>query len=330
MFSEILKLKPTIEPKDADNMERTLSARFGRLAKKFGGGLASALKGTAVIAAVSFLADRLLNPLKEVQEVLDRTLNKGDDLATFAKQFGTSAGSLARLQAFGKATGLEPEGVRLLLGKFQASVAQAAADPSKPSSVSAFVGKADTAEAFFEFIQSMQKLSPTQQNLVQQEVFGEKQILKASEFLSANFVALGMQLKGPSAEALTNAAEFIASQSDRRDLMQATRELNDLPKKAQLIAGANGRGGIVDVMDLRAQMELARENERLGRFDKLAGIQITLDKISDVIEKQFADKIGFIAPYVPQIGNALVDIATSLATSRTIRGVFGGSSKKDK
>jgi hypothetical protein len=62
------------------------------------------------------------------------------------------------------------------------------------------------AEAFFEFVQSMQNLTDTQKSLVQQEVFGERQILKVSEFLNADFRKISREVGGPSAEELTAAA----------------------------------------------------------------------------------------------------------------------------
>jgi hypothetical protein len=45
MFSEILKIIPKLDSKDLANMERTLGIRFARVAKKFGGGIMSVLKG---------------------------------------------------------------------------------------------------------------------------------------------------------------------------------------------------------------------------------------------------------------------------------------------
>jgi methyl-accepting chemotaxis protein len=127
MFSEILKIIPKLDSKDLANMERTLGIRFARVAKKFGGGIMSVLKGGGILGTATFFLDKILNPLKEVQESIDKTLKSGDDLKTYAKQFNTTAGNLARLQAFGKATGLDADSLRTILEKFQSSVAQSGA-----------------------------------------------------------------------------------------------------------------------------------------------------------------------------------------------------------
>lgn len=327
MFSLILKVIPRLEPKDLGAMERSLSSRFSRVAKGFGRGLVNVLKGGGVIGAISLLIDKVLNPLKEVQEAIDRSLQRGDDLTTYAKQFGTTAGNLSRLQAFGKATGLEPEGVRLLLGKFQAAVAQSAADPSKPTAVSAFVGRKDTAEAFFEFVQSLQKLDPTRQNLVQQEVFGERQILKASEFLNADFKNLESIFRqaAPGSMQQTAAAEWLGAMSDNRDILDAIREQNDLIQKSKLIRD-NTVAGIARSADLQQKIE----NQKVGKFD-------SIQQLSDANTKLMNEALNAFMQLAPGLAK-LASVAASvlkdgqidlkeLKASRSMRGILPGAGK---
>lgn len=324
MFKEILKIIPRLESKDLNDMERTLNSRFGRVAKKFGSGFASILKGGAVLGAATFLIDKLMNPLKEVEDSIGRALNRGDDLVTYAKQFNTTEGNLARLQAFGEASGLEPEALRLLLGKFQSAVADAAKDPTKTTAVSAYIGEKDTAVAFFEFIQAMQKL-PTdiEKNLVQQEVFGEKQILKASEFLNQNFKDLAMQLKGPGTETVTAAAKFLGSESDRRDLNRAGRNYNDLVSKAGILGTKQGQGTL-DLIDYREKMALNQENIRLQDGANIAKIAVASDKLANLIENAYLKLAPVIANGLPELINLLSTTAKTVEKSRAIRGMLPG------
>ena len=318
MLSEILKLIPRIEGGDLNKMERSLSSRFGNVAKKFGGGLKAAITGGGITALAVGLIDKVLNPLQQVQEAIEKALQHGDDLSTFAKQFNTTAGNLARLQAFGKASGLDPEGVRLLLGKFQGAVAQAAANPDQTTSVSKFVGRKDTAEAFFEFVQAMQKLTPTQQNLVQQEVFGEKQILKASEFLHADFAFLSKKLGGPSAEQLTNAAEKLGTLNDLKDLLAAKRDLNDLTAKANLV-GPNTIAGL----ERKDQLDLAQENKGLAKFDSLEKISLENQKLINMAVNQFLKLAPIIAEILPVVVSNLGGSVKLIEKSRLVRGMTG-------
>lgn len=323
MFTEILKIKPQLDGKDLSAMENSLNGRFKKIAKKFGSGLLDVIKGGGIAGLALGLIDKLLNPLKEVQEAIEKSLKGGDDLATYAKQFNTTAGNLARLQAFGKASGLDAEGVRMLLVKFQGAVAQSALKPGEITSTSAYVGKKDTAEAFFEFVQALQKLTPTQQNLVQQEVFGERQILKASEFLHADFAFLSKALGGPSAEQLTAAAEKLGTLNDMKDLLAARRDLKDLPTKAALI-GPHTIGGI----DRAANLDLSQENKNIAKAPDLEKIALANQKLINLAVNEFLKLAPLVAPLLMQLADKLGIVTSAVDKSRALRGIVPGAGKE--
>jgi hypothetical protein len=277
VFKEILKIIPRIDNNDLSKMERSLTRRFGNVARKLGRGVINAFAGGAAIAAVA----KLLNPLKEVREAIEQTLTKSDDLATFAKQFGTSAGKLDKLVAYGDATGLDREALFQLLTKFQTTVAEAGADPTKQTSVRNFAGRTDTADAFFEFIQGLQKLDSAQQTLVQQEVFGEKQILKMSDFLQSDFAKLNAQyFSDIDSGKQTAALEKLASLKDQQDALRARRNLLDIQTKAGIINEGTIRG-----LDKSDAQKLAKENDRISRFKSLNDLDLKLEKMSADLEK---------------------------------------------
>ena len=209
-------------------MEKSLTTRFGRIAKKFGKGLVATLTGGGVAGLALGLIDKLLNPLKETQEAIDRVLAQGDDVVTNAKQFNTTAGKLFKLQQLAKSTGLDASQLDLLITKFQTAVAEAEADPNKQSAVRQFVGEKDTAEGFFKFIQSLQRLDKNAQVRAQQEVFGEKQILKMADFLNTDFAKQSALIGGRSAEEFTPGLEKLGELNDLKDALAVKRENEDL------------------------------------------------------------------------------------------------------
>lgn len=318
MFSEILKIIPRLETKDLANMERVLNSRFMRVAKKFGGGIMSVLKGGGIAGAGLALIDKLINPLKETQEAIDRTLKASDDLATNAKQFNTTAGRLAKLQAFGKSAGLDADSLAMLITKFQTSVAEAKADPNKATSVRNFVGEEDTAAAFFEFIQALQKMDKTQQLLVQQEVFGEKQILKMADFLNSDFANVGKYFAKFNSATLTKDINKTGDLNDLNDTLAAVRELEDLSKKSKLI-----NEGMITSRDRAERVALDRENQRIASYQNLQAISTTVDKIAGLIEQGVAQIGKFITFATPMI-NRLVESISKLSNSRLLKGFFGG------
>lgn len=322
MFSEILKIIPRIDEKDLKRMEQQLQSRFTKIAKGFGKGLTNVLKGGGIAGVALALIDKLLNPLKEVQEAIDRSLAKGDDLATYAAQFNTTSGRLAKVQAMGEATGLDAEGLRMLLVKFQTSLAEAAADPNKDTSVRAFAGREDTLEAFFEFIQSLQKLGKGDQLRVQSEVFGERQILKASEFLNADFGELTGYFKRFNADKLTGAANRLAGNADLQDRLTAIRNLDDLQAKSQVI-----NSGMIRSRDQSERLNLQKENARIKSYQDLAAISDSVTKIMGLVESGLAllgSLIQKLTPFVDKVSGA-IDRFMKSPMVRGVKGLFGGS-----
>lgn len=308
MFSEVLKIIPNISSSDLTKMERQLGSRFNRIAKKFGSGLTSVLKGGGIAGIALGLIDKLLNPLKETQEAIDRVLKQGDDVVTNAKQFNTTAAKLFKLQQLGKSTGLSPDELTLLLTKFQTAIAEAKQDPNKQTSVRKFVGIADTAEAFFEFIQSLQGLDKNKQVLVQQEVFGEKQIGKMSEFINANFFE---QMKATGLDRVNNkklggSLENLSTLNDLQDALAAKRETEEVIRRGRIL----GKGAVF-AKDARERLESQREDERMKSVKALSNISEATATIQNVLERglikigELGDKLGGITDGIKKLTHKL-------------------------
>jgi hypothetical protein len=320
MFKEILKIIPSLENQDLNNMERKLQGRFTKIAKKFGKGLVGALAGGGIAGIALGFLDKILNPLKEVQEAIDKTLKQGDDIVTNAKQFNTSSGKLFKLQQLAASTGLDGDSLFMLMNKFQTSVAEAQAKPNEPSAVKNFVGTKDTADAFFEFIQSLQKMDRNQQLLVQSEVFGEKQILKMADFLQTDFAKQTKLIGAKGAETYTPGLEKLGNLNDLKDALAAKTTLEDTMAKSRLINESMVRGQAE-----REKLELQKENQRISAYETLNTLSTTVTKISSAAES-----------LVVMVGKA-VDKLTGLTTMlqkfstapifRGIKSLFGGDEK---
>lgn len=315
MFTEVLKIIPNISSSDLTKMERQLSTRFGNVAKKFGKGMLNVLKGGGIAGIAFGLIDKLLNPLKETQEAIDRTLKHSDDVVTNAKQFGTTPGSLLKLQKLAKSTGLPEESLNILLTKFSTAVAEAQADKTKDTSVRSFVNDKDMANAFFNFIQSLQRMDPKAQLRVQTEVFGEKQILKMAQFLQTDF-AKQVQFTGLdkfSTEKVDSALEKTANLNNLKEALEVNREVKDLIKKATLM-----NEGMVRTMDASAKLELNRENDRIAQFQSLSKISDASTKIVSMLEQL----LTYVAKLVDKV-TGLTEAIKGFSVSSTWRKLWG-------
>lgn len=325
MFSEILKITPQIDPKDLAKMERTLQSRFTKIAKNFGKGITNVFKAGGIAGIALALIDKVLNPLKEVQEAIDRTLKSSDDIATNAAQFNTSTGKLFKLIQLAKATGLDQDNLFMLITKFQTAVAQAQANPAdgSVSSVRNFTNDKDTAESFFDFIQSLQKMDKNTQLLVQQQIFGEKQILKMADFLQTDFTKKFSEvgLDKISTTKLTGSIEKLAGLNDLADVLQARRETQDIIAKSGVI-----NESMIRSRDQSERLNLQKENARIKSYNDLAAISDSVTKIMGLVENGLGllgNLINKLTPFVDKM-TAAVDRWMKSPMVRGIKSLFGG------
>lgn len=315
MWREILSINPRLDNKDLSKMEKSLSKRFGGIAKKFGKGLVGALAGGGIVGAALGIVERIVNPIKDVQEAIDKTLKTADDIVTNAKQFDTTVGKLTKLIAIAKSTGLEEDNLYMLINKFQNAVAEAAADPNKETSVRKFVGQKDTVDAFFGFIQSLQKLGEKDKGAqlrVQQEVFGEKQTLKMADFLQTDFAKQMVKIRALPASNYDR-VEKLGALNDRTDELGAARFLEDMLKKSQII-----NESMINARDRQLKMELEQENYRIGTYKELMALNMLTTKSLQLIERSLSEMIK-----TANAADGLYKLAEKFSVSRALRFLHG-------
>lgn len=352
MLSEIMKIKPQIDSAALANMVRTMNQRFADVAKKFsaglvnatkkfGGGMKAALTGGGIVGLLGGLADRFLNPLQETTETLKRVLSEGDDLSTFAKQFETTSGRLLKLQALAGSSGLDPESLRMLLTKFQVALAeqrQLQADTTKTEAekrgpLQEFTGIKDTAEAFFQFIQALQKVDKDTQVLLQSQIFGEKLIGRQSEFLQTDFGQRLQQLNLPGTDALSTSIENIAGIEEIDAIKRAQRQVNDILKKGTLV-----NAGMVNAVGRSEQQQLDQENIRLAGFESMRKAADATNEIKNKLESIYLEVlkgVPVVVTWMQKVGDGIDWIRNTvegwnigenlrkIADSPIIRGVKG-------
>jgi hypothetical protein len=317
MLSEILKIIPKLDNNAMKAMEQSLASRFGKIAKGFGSGIKNSLLGGGIAGAALAIINKILNPLEEVQKAIDATLHTADDLDTFAKQFHTTPGQLLNLQSLAGAKGLSPEELRMLMIKFQDKVTEARADSNAPSSVRNFADNPNTAAAFFDFIQGMQKLTAAQRDFVQADVFGAKQVLKASEFLNeTNFKNLADILELKNGAVTDPKIKMAADAEEAQRILQVKRENQEFLDRAGKITA--GMLNFEDMQIRKREDQTTKNLDPLG-YEGLKTLQMTGDRITFLLE----DGIREIAKSLPAIARAL----SNISGSRETRGQTG---KKDK
>jgi hypothetical protein len=185
MFTEILKVKPVLDTGSAKQMEASLSARFARVAQRFGTGLKHVIKGSILGISLGLL-NKLLNPLEALEEKIKTLLGQGGDIRDLADRFGTTPGQLKRLQDVAGSLGVKPDELKDLLTKFADAVENARKELQDPfqersaatRAVQNFVGEKDLAEGFLKFLGGLQA---TGKGPGRDLVFGEREQRRALE-----------------------------------------------------------------------------------------------------------------------------------------------------
>lgn len=313
MWEEILKIIPKIDAATLSKMEKTLSNRFARAAKSLGKGLIATLAGGGIIGSILAIAEKILNPLKEVQETIEKLLESSRGIVENAKQFGAQSGELFRLQKMAQASGMAPEELNQLLVKYQAAVAQAKADPSKDTSVRRYANDKDMVASFFQFIQSLNTLPAQKQVLVEQEVFGEKQTLRVAEFLRTDFDKLSKQMNLLPAEMYTKRLDKDSDLAKMATVLQAKGETNSFVKNSDAM-----NAKIIADRDAARQREADKETRRLQSYDSLAAVEKTTDSILDGLDKLYLKVNDFAVNGIRFMDNA-TGFMEKIKSSRAFR-----------
>ena len=309
-----IQVNPQISASDAAKMDRDLNARFSNVAKKFGHNLGNSLKTAAKVGigalAAGIVATLASNPFEKINEDLNKTLEKADNIVTRAGQFGVSVENFAKLQSIAGSVGLDVDlALQQFSGALQEAKAFQAGDQTKNNALINFTQEKDIVQAFFAFAKEMQKLSAEKRSVEVGRIFGDKMGLKLAEFLQIpDFGQRRNQVfAGTSPEEVAAAAARSAELEDTQALLKARRENFEIVKKGNAITQ-----GTLQAQDQEARAKLSRETQQLSQYQIFANLATqqermaaSMDEIKGHITTALMPVIQTIADYLP----TLVDYA---------------------
>lgn len=320
MFTEIVKLTPNLDRSAMNKMFKTLNQRFSDTAKRFGQGIKMAMKLAPFMAIAGAILSKILNPLQKAEEIIDKILGKAGDVTDTAEELGSDPGTFMRMEAAAAAKGVDAATFRMLLGKFQSDLAQERLNEKSETEAKArgetpktgpgllreFTEIEDTSVAFFEFIQSMQRLDKDMQTIVQNTIFGERVRGRAAAFFNEkDFAKLFARL--PTSEVLSGATKRLDDIGDVRDLDTVVRETEDYVRKSKLI-----QVGMVKDMDTALRQENKSEDETLIRYDSLKSTSIAIQELTHKFDKFTTELISDTAPMLLKAIESLTAVVTEL------------------
>ncbi len=308
MITEILWIKPKLKAGDAAAMEASLSTRFTKVAKKFGHGLRSVIKGTVFGIGLGLLA-KLLNPLQDLEEKIRTLLGQGTDIGDLASRLGTNPGALKRTEDVANSFGIKPDEFKDLVTHFADTVETARKEFDHPfeerSSATKTLGEKlarepDILKSFVAFNKKLQdeRNGPGRtvqngngetrqvtgaQNAAEAEklVFGGQQFGRFAEFLASDFEKRAKSLNLPSEQKTGESVQRLLKAGSQADVFRASNQANNFVKSADAVNLEMVRR--LEGLDAKEQENLTKKLSK--SFNDLASAKDGLTTISQFVEQ---------------------------------------------
>lgn len=337
MFTEILRIKPVLDPGAAAKMEQSLGGRFRRIATNFRRGLSLAIKGSVIGLSLALLT-KFLNPLEKIEEKIRKLLDEAKGQKDLADEFNTTPGKLRALQNVAGGLGVTPDTLKDLMNKYAKAIEKARDEIRDPNSeisdstraVKNFANDKDLAESFFQFIQSVKNAGQAEKGVgtistregvrprtpqetresIEKAVFDEVLKGQGKRLIDANYTQAANKPPATSAQldkAYTNLTD--REQQDRN--LAINRDTLDLLRSSKKITP-----GAVEAIASKQQRDLDKEAVDFENFKNLKKAQEAVDKISIGIEQMQQLLLKFVV--------LVTEFITSLKSSRIFRGIIGG------
>jgi len=334
VFTEVLRIKPVLDPAGAAQMEANLGGRFRRLSTSFGRGLKGAIKGSFLGISLGLLA-RFLNPLEKLEDKIRKLLDEAKTQGDLADEFNTSPGKLRAIQDVAGTLGVTPDSLKETLNKYAQQIEKAReelADPTAKLSDSTralknFANDKDLAESFLQFAQSLKTTGQSDKGVGQvytktgvrdrtaqetreaqeRAVFGETLKGQQKRLIDANYAdAFKKQPAGVAKldEAYKNLGE--REQQDRN--LRINRETADFLKSSKQITPT-----VVTSLSDAEQKKIKKDQEDMKYFNDFRRAQDAMDRVTILVEN---------------LGKALLTIVTKLSELQQSRWFRSDGGKK--
>jgi seryl-tRNA synthetase len=299
-----IKIEPKVSSSDAKKMEHDLNRRFASVSKKFGRNLGRSLKSAAKIgfaaAAASIAAVVLTNPFEKINNDLNKTLEKFDNTATRATQFGVSAGKYFEAEQILASAGVKD--FDAVLARFSTTLAKAKPrddGTTEDPYLREFLGAKDDLDAFYGFAKAISKLSPSERNNAAETVFGEKIGLKIAEVLQTNLAQRRNEIfAGQSRGDLTRKINTLGEIEGEQAVMRAKLAIDELNEKSKSISSAT-----VKTQNKVEKATLANELIQLTQYEVFAELAKTQKQAVATLYKISSDITDTLVPRARKISD---------------------------
>ena len=277
-----IRFEPT--SKSLKETEKKLNSTFDRVVNRFKNGFGKAWKGLKIgssIAAMGTALAALLNPLAQLNERINATLDKAGNIKDRAQGAGTDIKSYLALQGYAASKGINEETLLQALSRMQVLVGEAKA--GNENALSNYAGETDMAKVFYNVMNNIAKVQdPAQRAKLASDVFGQRAVaqlgpLVTEGFLREDFNKLlsGVDLNKAAASVMT-----LDRRGDQQAALQFKREIDDLIQKNKVITPET-----IKMQDVNARATLKLEDKQMAAYSSLSTIETSIIEIKALLSK---------------------------------------------
>ena len=270
-----IKFAPTNQ--SLKDTEKKLNSTFDRVVNRFKNGFGKAWKGLKIgagIAAMGTALTALLNPLSQLNDRINATLDKAGSIKDRAQAAGTDIKSYLALQGYAKFKGISEETLLQAMSRMQVLVGEAKA--GNENVLSNYAGETDMGKVFYNVIQNIAKVSKVDAAKgakLANDVFGRGAIAQLGPLISEGFVRKDFDglFSGIDLNKAETAINKLDEKGDLAAKLQVKREIDDLINKGNVITEDT-----IYKQDVNARATNKLENEQIKSYADIASIDARL------------------------------------------------------
>lgn len=280
--SYIITIKFTPTSQSLKETEKKLTSTFDRVVNRFKNGFGKAWKGLKIgsgIAAMGTALAALLNPLAQLNERINTTLDKAGNIKDRAQGAGTDIKSYLALQGYAASKGINEETLQQALSRMQVLVGEAKA--GNENALSNYAGETDMARVFYNVMNNIAKVQdPAQRAKLASDVFGQRAVAQLGPLVTEGFVAEDFQklLQGVDLNKAQAAVLGLDAKGDQQAVLQFKRDVDDLIQKNKVITPET-----IKMQDANARATLKLEDAQLAAYSSLSTIETSIIEIKALL-----------------------------------------------
>lgn len=283
MKTFITKIKPEIDKAKAKQEAGKLEKTFLKTAKAFSKAMSNSFKTIGKIGKGSFIAGaiaKLVNPLEEINQTLNNTLENFDQIGRLSDQLGIKdVAGLGALMTALQSKGIDRSQAEKILNELQTEIGKSRSGDETAK----FSGISADENALTLFAKVMNKISTmedvSQAKSLATSVFGEKEAsrlfdaLRSREEFSKTYQEAYSKMSGGEIKRLQEL-------QGQKDKLQALQDLDIMIERAKQINE--------DTIKLQLQSVRKSENlktSQIGQFESATKTNEILDDTKDLVQK---------------------------------------------